>query len=513
LSCCFFENIVIRKKKHSFCFLFEKAYYICLKFLKNYCLIKLKISMRKILLTVAGSLAALTMFGQASSAFLSAWSAKHNSTNQYKKAVLDFSDSTLYNEWNANQLINLGSPQQGQYTVDYSKTEKALHIHYKFIGTAGNDNYSDAVIFGYGYKQVNDSATPNTAVFNPFLEKDSIIGSYIDMTDSTTRELKLTMKVANLASTDSATVRCDIFDVNSRETNYDNSGAKTAIMPATTYQKIDYVWNYDSGSDAGNLSNWNESGLTFMDGYSGAWWGLTNGHWASGVGTTGLPPVTVTTGFQVPLDPAFVLPRFLIQFNSGPKTASWVQNMASGKLDGEMDFYISKAEFGTMLATGADVYYYPEITSVAVTAAGSATTISSDKGTLQLTATVLPANITDKSVTWSVSDLTLASIDSTGLLKALKNGTVTVTATTTRGAKIATYQVVLSNQIIDFNKIEFNHSITQTGDIFKFEGSAKLINLLGQVISTGVNTLDASNVTPGIYFIVLNGHAKQVFVK
>jgi PelA/Pel-15E family pectate lyase len=47
----------------------------------------------------------------------------------------------------------------------------------------------------------------------------------------------------------------------------------------------------------------------------------------------------------------------------------------------------------------------------------------------QLLASVLPSTAADKSVTWSVSDTTIATISQTGLLTPLKNGTVSVNVT------------------------------------------------------------------------------------
>lgn len=54
----------------------------------------------------------------------------------------------------------------------------------------------------------------------------------------------------------------------------------------------------------------------------------------------------------------------------------------------------------------------------------------------QLTATVLPSDATNKEVTWSVSDASVAVITETGLLTGIKNGTVKVTATATDGSGV-----------------------------------------------------------------------------
>ncbi len=47
-------------------------------------------------------------------------------------------------------------------------------------------------------------------------------------------------------------------------------------------------------------------------------------------------------------------------------------------------------------------YYNPWLQAYTVTGAGGSTTITTDNGTLQLTATVTPSDATNKTVTWSV---------------------------------------------------------------------------------------------------------------
>jgi PelA/Pel-15E family pectate lyase len=65
----------------------------------------------------------------------------------------------------------------------------------------------------------------------------------------------------------------------------------------------------------------------------------------------------------------------------------------------------------------------------------NATSIS-DGLAKQLSVTVLPSSATNKAVTWTVSDATVAAISETGLLTPLKNGTVIVTATAKDGSGI-----------------------------------------------------------------------------
>ncbi|MBP1962788.1 Ig-like domain-containing protein [Paenibacillus aceris] len=66
--------------------------------------------------------------------------------------------------------------------------------------------------------------------------------------------------------------------------------------------------------------------------------------------------------------------------------------------------------------------------------------------TTALTATVLPANASNKNVTWSSSDSTVASVESVGgkgIVTGLKAGTATITATSVDGAIQATSQVTV----------------------------------------------------------------------
>ena len=61
--------------------------------------------------------------------------------------------------------------------------------------------------------------------------------------------------------------------------------------------------------------------------------------------------------------------------------------------------------------------------------------------TFQAEATVLPENATNKEVTWTSSDNTVAEVNQTGLVKGLNNGFATITATTASGALTAVFTV------------------------------------------------------------------------
>ena len=84
------------------------------------------------------------------------------------------------------------------------------------------------------------------------------------------------------------------------------------------------------------------------------------------------------------------------------------------------------ATFFTACATAAQKYVRVAVTGVTV---GPATSTGAVGSTVQLTATIAPAGATGKKVTWSSSNSAVATVDVRGLVKRLKVGTATITAT------------------------------------------------------------------------------------
>lgn len=85
--------------------------------------------------------------------------------------------------------------------------------------------------------------------------------------------------------------------------------------------------------------------------------------------------------------------------------------------------------------------------SVTIAPTGNITVFSVRGGNLQFTETVLPATTTDKSVTWSVTPITRATISGSGMLTAIADGPVTVTAVSNAVASISGFYLLsLSNQ-------------------------------------------------------------------
>ena len=88
----------------------------------------------------------------------------------------------------------------------------------------------------------------------------------------------------------------------------------------------------------------------------------------------------------------------------------------------------------------------PEVKPVSVTSVSvSPTSLDlTEGGTATLTASVLPANATDPSVSWSSSNTGVATVGSGGDVKAVAPGKATITVTTTDGGKKAECVVTVS---------------------------------------------------------------------
>ncbi|MBQ3820131.1 MAG: Ig-like domain-containing protein, partial [Bacteroidales bacterium] len=88
-------------------------------------------------------------------------------------------------------------------------------------------------------------------------------------------------------------------------------------------------------------------------------------------------------------------------------------------------------------------------------------------GTLQLTETVVPANADDKSVTWSTSDPSVATVSSTGLVTVASDApigsTVIITATTNDGHYTASCNVTVRNTTVVTLQTNGN-TISSTGN-------------------------------------------------
>jgi uncharacterized protein YjdB len=136
------------------------------------------------------------------------------------------------------------------------------------------------------------------------------------------------------------------------------------------------------------------------------------------------------------------------------------------------------------------------VTSIIISGSGGDTTIATDKGTLQLNAAITPDNATNKTVTWSVTNGTgQATINSSGLVTALVNGTVTALATANDGSGVyGTLVITITNQVI-----------LVTGITVAGARGATLISVLGGTLQLSASITPTNATNQAVTWSVTNG--------
>ena len=205
------------------------------------------------------------------------------------------------------------------------------------------------------------------------------------------------------------------------------------------------------------------------------WWLLARMAGWDGGTTIPVTSITVSGGTSITTDGgSFQMAAAVLPANATNKTVTW--SITSGSAYATINSttgVLTAVDNGTVTVratatdgsnvygstnitiTGGQVIPVP-VTSITVTGTGGATAITTDGGSLQMVATVLPANATNKTVTWSItSGSAYGTINSTsGLLTAVDNGTVTVRATATDGSNVyGSTNITISGQTTPVSSI------------------------------------------------------------
>jgi uncharacterized protein YjdB len=158
--------------------------------------------------------------------------------------------------------------------------------------------------------------------------------------------------------------------------------------------------------------------------------------------------------------------------NVTDKTVKWSITNGTGKANINANGLVTALDNGTVTARatandGSNVFgilvisisnQSGPVTSIIVTGAGGASSITADNGSLQLNAAILPANATVKTVTWSFVDNTgIAAINSAGLVTGVSNGSITARATANDGSGVnGTLLITISNQIVSATAVSIS---------------------------------------------------------
>ncbi len=121
----------------------------------------------------------------------------------------------------------------------------------------------------------------------------------------------------------------------------------------------------------------------------------------------------------------------------------------------------------------------------------------------RLRATVSPDDATTKKVTWKSSDPSVATVTTSGIVKGIKDGSATITATSTNGKK-ASCKVIVSTKVVEVTSLSFKNSSVniKTNEKAKLEVVINPSDATDKTITytsnnTGVATVDKNGMVTG----------------
>ena len=119
---------------------------------------------------------------------------------------------------------------------------------------------------------------------------------------------------------------------------------------------------------------------------------------------------------------------------------------------------------------------------------------------IQITATVLPEDATNKVIHWSSSDENIASVDDSGLISLHKKGTAVITASATDESGISAECAVVVTELSGIEDVLTDKS-----------AYVRIFDLKGVLIYEGIYT--EANLAPDYYIVVCDGKSAKVKVK
>ncbi len=253
-------------------------------------------------------------------------------------------------------------------------------------------------------------------------------------------------------------------------------------------------------------------------------------NWANGVGAD-----NIRDGYKLdgtPDNQGYKNSAFIGGFTVGAmcNSQSIVNNFGSVFHSLNDTYWFNLYTRGVYLFVATGNFWKPETsfvldTNISVSSENDIDSITTDGGTLQMVATVLPDNAFNKIVEWSVINGTgEANIDENGVLTAVANGNVTVRATAYDGSDVYGEKEITiniqestgipgiknheNNYLIYPNPVISNNILTLSG--LKNAHSLNIIDLSGQTVMSVDNItqdklqLNVQTLTSGSYLIKIN---------
>ncbi len=177
--------------------------------------------------------------------------------------------------------------------------------------------------------------------------------------------------------------------------------------------------------------------------------------------------------------------------------------IVTGIAEGEVDIWATSNADGTKKAKcTVTVEAATPVTGVTLDFTSKAMKVGED---LQLTATLAPADATNKNVSWESSDNTIATVTSAGLVTAVKAGSATITVTTEDGSFTATCSLTITN--VDVTGVSLNKTSTSisVGETETLTATVAPANAQNKAVTWTSSNTSVATVSDGVVTAVAAG--------
>lgn len=199
-----------------------------------------------------------------------------------------------------------------------------------------------------------------------------------------------------------------------------------------------------------------------------------------------------TIPLNVIIKPSDATNKTIVWSSTNPGVASVSkEGLVTAVSEGEA-IIIASSQDGSNLSSTCNVTVYNNVILVSSISLDKEVVNGYPNETIQLTASVLPENASNKTLVWNSTNPSVADIDNNGLLILLQKGSANITAASTDGSKIKAHCAVFVSDMSSIDSV-----------ISDKNESVKIYNSAGILVFDGIYS--EANLTPGIYIILYNG--------
>lgn len=201
--------------------------------------------------------------------------------------------------------------------------------------------------------------------------------------------------------------------------------------------------------------------------------------------------------------------------NATNKSVTWTSSDVSiAMVSSDGTVYGIKPGQATIMATTLDGGFVAlcKVTVKAKTVVADAIQLSPNSATiakgenLQLNVVLTPDNVSNKTVNWTSTNTNVATVDASGLVRAISEGKTQIIATTTDGSNLsAICEVTVEDQFISVTKIEINPTSERIE-----KGNSVMLNAVITPEDASLKTVSWSSTNPGVAAVSQNGEVIAV---